>query len=117
MPILARTGPALLMQHLLMYGTPAPFSTIEDIIDRVILPSCRTATASTTLTPLGSIEPPAWTSGLRCLRTARQAVPVVIGHPTVRWAVAKLTIGMRSRRLIQGRSNAVRNRSSVIYAD
>jgi AcrR family transcriptional regulator len=42
-PILARTGPALLLQHLLMYGTPAPASTIEDIVDRVILPSCRTA--------------------------------------------------------------------------
>jgi AcrR family transcriptional regulator len=38
-PVLARTGPALLFQHLMMYGTPAPRTIIEDIIDRVILPA------------------------------------------------------------------------------
>jgi hypothetical protein len=37
-PILA-TGPALLLQHLLMYGTPAPPAVIEEIVDRVILPA------------------------------------------------------------------------------
>lgn len=40
-PILARTGPALMLQHLLLYGTPPPRSQIEDIIDRVILPAAR----------------------------------------------------------------------------
>jgi AcrR family transcriptional regulator len=38
-PVLARTGPALLFQHLLLYGTPPPRTQIEDIIDRVILPA------------------------------------------------------------------------------
>jgi AcrR family transcriptional regulator len=38
-PILARTGPALMLQHLLLFGTPPPRSQIEDIIDRVILPA------------------------------------------------------------------------------
>jgi AcrR family transcriptional regulator len=38
-PVLARTGPALLFQHLLLFGTPPPKSHIEDIIDRVILPA------------------------------------------------------------------------------
>lgn len=38
-PILAKTGPALLLQHLLMYGTPAPPAVIEEIVDRVILPA------------------------------------------------------------------------------
>jgi AcrR family transcriptional regulator len=38
-PLLARTGPALLFQHLMMYGTPAPRTTVEDIVDRVILPA------------------------------------------------------------------------------
>ncbi len=40
-PILARTGPALMLQHLLLFGTPPPRSQIEDIIDRVILPAAR----------------------------------------------------------------------------
>ena len=40
-PILARTGPALMLQYLLLYGTPPPRSHIEDIIDRVILPAAR----------------------------------------------------------------------------
>jgi AcrR family transcriptional regulator len=38
-PLLARTGPALLFQHLMMHGTPAPRTLVEDIIDRVILPA------------------------------------------------------------------------------
>jgi AcrR family transcriptional regulator len=38
-PMLARTGPALLFQHLMMYGTPAPRTIVEDIVDRVILPA------------------------------------------------------------------------------
>jgi AcrR family transcriptional regulator len=38
-PLLARTGPALLFQHLLMFGTPPPSSQIEEIVDRVILPA------------------------------------------------------------------------------
>jgi AcrR family transcriptional regulator len=40
-PVLARTGPALLFQHLLMFGTPPPPSQIEHIVDRVILPAAR----------------------------------------------------------------------------
>ena len=40
-PVLARTGPALLIQHLLMFGTPAPHHQIVDIVDRVILPAAR----------------------------------------------------------------------------
>jgi hypothetical protein len=40
-PILARTGPALMFQHLVLYGTPPPRSHIEDIIDRVILPAAK----------------------------------------------------------------------------
>jgi AcrR family transcriptional regulator len=44
-PILARTGPALMLQHLLLFGTPPPRSQIEDIIDRVILPAARPLTA------------------------------------------------------------------------
>jgi AcrR family transcriptional regulator len=40
-PLLARTGPALLFQHLLMFGTTPPRSLIEDIVDRVILPAVR----------------------------------------------------------------------------
>src|SRR5262249_60424743 len=38
-PLLARTGPALLFQHLLLFGRPPSRSQIEDIIDRVILPA------------------------------------------------------------------------------
>jgi AcrR family transcriptional regulator len=44
-PILARTGPALMLQHLVLYGTPPPRSHIEDIIDRVILPAARPDTS------------------------------------------------------------------------
>lgn len=40
-PILARTGPALLFQHLLLYGTPPPRSQLVDIVDRVVLPAAR----------------------------------------------------------------------------
>ena len=40
-PILARTGPALLFQHIFMYGTAAPPAVIEEIVDRVILPAAR----------------------------------------------------------------------------
>lgn len=40
-PVLARTGPALLFQHLLLFGTPPPRPYIEDIIDRVILPAAK----------------------------------------------------------------------------
>ncbi|MGI5225777.1 TetR/AcrR family transcriptional regulator [Actinoallomurus sp. CA-142502] len=40
-PLLARAGPALLFQHLLMYGTVPPRSHLEDIVDRVILPAAR----------------------------------------------------------------------------
>jgi AcrR family transcriptional regulator len=40
-PMLARTGPALLFQHLMMYGTPAPRTMVEGIVDRVILPAAR----------------------------------------------------------------------------
>ncbi len=43
-PLLARTGPALLFQHLMMYGTPAPRSIVEDIVDRVILPAAMPGT-------------------------------------------------------------------------
>ncbi|WP_410586150.1 TetR/AcrR family transcriptional regulator [Amycolatopsis sp. lyj-23] len=38
-PILARTGPALLFQHLLMFGKPPPAAQVEDIVDRVVLPA------------------------------------------------------------------------------
>ena len=40
-PILARTGPALLFQHIFMYGTTASPDIIEEIVDRVILPAAR----------------------------------------------------------------------------
>lgn len=40
-PILARTGPALLFQHIFMYGTTASPAMIEEIVDRVILPAAR----------------------------------------------------------------------------
>lgn len=40
-PVLAQTGPALLFQHVFMYGTPAPRALIEQIVDRVILPAAR----------------------------------------------------------------------------
>jgi AcrR family transcriptional regulator len=40
-PILARTGPALMLQHLVLFGAPPPRSQIEDIIDRVVLPAAR----------------------------------------------------------------------------
>lgn len=40
-PVLARTGPALLIQHLVLFGTPAPRTQIVDIVDRVILPAAR----------------------------------------------------------------------------
>ena len=40
-PILARTGPALLFQHVFMYGTTASPAIIEEIVDRVILPAAR----------------------------------------------------------------------------
>ncbi|MFB9832825.1 TetR/AcrR family transcriptional regulator [Actinoallomurus acaciae] len=38
-PVLARTGPALLLQHLLMYGRPPHRALIEEVVDRVILPA------------------------------------------------------------------------------
>jgi AcrR family transcriptional regulator len=38
-PIIARTGPALLFQHLIMFGTPPPPTLIAEIVDRVILPA------------------------------------------------------------------------------
>jgi len=40
-PILARTGPALMLQHLVLFGTLPPRAQIEDIVDRVILPAAR----------------------------------------------------------------------------
>jgi AcrR family transcriptional regulator len=40
-PILARTGPGLMLQHLLLFGAPPPRAQIEDIVDRVILPAAR----------------------------------------------------------------------------
>jgi AcrR family transcriptional regulator len=40
-PILARTGPALMLQHLVLFGAPPPRAQIEDIVDRVILPAAR----------------------------------------------------------------------------
>src|SRR5262249_39353049 len=44
-PLLARAGPALLFQHLLLYGRPPSQSQIQDIIDRVILPAAGTQPA------------------------------------------------------------------------
>jgi hypothetical protein len=44
-PMQARTGPALMLQYLLLFSTPPPRSHIEDIIDRVILPATRPSTA------------------------------------------------------------------------
>ena len=38
-PVLARTGPALILQHTLLYGAPPARPYLEDIIDRVILPA------------------------------------------------------------------------------
>jgi len=38
-PVLARTGPALILQHTLLYGTPPARPYLEDIIDRIILPA------------------------------------------------------------------------------
>jgi AcrR family transcriptional regulator len=38
-PVLARTGPALILQHALLYGTPPARPYLEDIIDRIILPA------------------------------------------------------------------------------
>ena len=49
-PILARTGPALLFQHIFMYGTTAPSSLIEEIVDRVILPAARPLPGTSTST-------------------------------------------------------------------
>ena len=49
-PILARTGPALLFQHVFMYGTTAPPAVIEEIVDRVILPAARPLPATRPVT-------------------------------------------------------------------
>jgi hypothetical protein len=38
-PVLARTGPALILQHTLLHCTPPARPYLEDIIDRVILPA------------------------------------------------------------------------------
>jgi AcrR family transcriptional regulator len=48
-PILARTGPALLFQHVFMYGTTASPDLIEEIVDRVILPAARPLPEAQTL--------------------------------------------------------------------
>ncbi|WP_432190598.1 TetR/AcrR family transcriptional regulator [Streptomyces sp. Tue6028] len=45
-PVLARTGPALLFQHALMFGKPPPRTHIEELIDRVILPAAGMARQS-----------------------------------------------------------------------
>ncbi|MEU6564877.1 TetR/AcrR family transcriptional regulator [Nocardia nova] len=45
-PVLARTGPALMLQHLLMFGTPPPRAYIEDIVDRVVLPAAVSGTTA-----------------------------------------------------------------------
>jgi AcrR family transcriptional regulator len=42
-PVLARTGPALMFQHLLLYGSPPARALVEDIVDRVVLPAAATA--------------------------------------------------------------------------
>jgi len=47
-PILARTGPALLFQHIFMYGSTAPPAVIEEIVDRVILAAARPLPATRT---------------------------------------------------------------------
>ena len=47
-PNLSRTGPALLFQHIFMYGTTAPLAVIEEIVDRVILPAARPLPATRT---------------------------------------------------------------------
>ena len=38
-PVLARTGPALIRQHTLLYGGPPARPYLEDITDRIILPA------------------------------------------------------------------------------
>ncbi|BCJ34231.1 TetR family transcriptional regulator [Actinocatenispora thailandica] len=45
-PVLARTGPALMFQHLLLYGSPPAHALVEDIVDRVVLPAATAAPAA-----------------------------------------------------------------------
>ena len=46
-PVLARTGPALILQHTLIYGVPPARPYLEDIIDRIILPAAANHHADT----------------------------------------------------------------------